>query len=113
MSKAYFFRNVTSMKQLDKKTDIAKNTNARMQSYIIIDKICLTKNEFNNFSNNFIKTYDFINNNSYKLTINNKSEYICLLVFTRSCNFGFLVNSSGYSYARTIAKIKLGEIYGL
>lgn len=106
---AYFFRNIQNYEELIEKTKIATNNKAKQQKFDVIEKIILTNEEFIDFQNSFNKTKDFIKRYTSKLVMNNKAEYLCLLVVSKNYKYGFLVNSSGYSYARMIAIINLGE----
>lgn len=110
---AYFFRNVNSIDELKKKTSIAMADKARMQKYRVLEKVCLSEKEYLAFQKSFIKTHTFLNNITYKLTMSSNAEYLCVLVLANEFEYGILVNSSGYSYARTIAIIELGEDYGI
>jgi len=110
---AYFFRNVNSIDELKEKTASAMAEKKRLQKYRVLEKICLNEEEYVNFQNSFIKTYAFINNITFKLTMNSSAEYLCALVLASGFKYGILVNSSGHSYARTVAIIELGEDYGI
>lgn len=110
---AYFFRNVKNIEELKKKTLIAKVEIAQMQKYKILEKVCMERKDYLIFQESFAKTYTFIKNVTYKLTMNSYAEYLCILVVSKESSYGILVSSSGYSYARTVAMIELGENYGL
>lgn len=110
---AYFFRNVNNIDELNKKTFIAKIENDRMQKFRIVGRVSMKEKDFIEFQKSFINTYSFIKDITYKLTMNSNAEYLCILVVSKKFNYGLLVNSSGYSYARTVAIIELGEDYGV
>lgn len=110
---AYFFRNVDDIDELNKKTLIAKVDNDEMQKFRIVEKISLEESDFMIFQKSLMKTYIFIKDITYKLTMNSNAEYLCALVISEKFDYGILVNSSGYSYPRTVAILKLGEEYGI
>lgn len=111
--KAYFFRNTENYLQLKEKTENAINLNFTKQPFVIIKSVCLPKDDFIFFKKNFIKSYSFIFEMSYKLKMNNSYEYICLLVYSKEFKIGYLVNSNDYSYPRNIAEFEIGECYGI
>ena len=110
---AYFFRNVKDIDELNHKTINAKTNNDKLQKYRIIKKVILTEDDFIKFQKSFLETKSFIKEITYQLTMNNNAEYLCILVVSKNSDYGFLINSSGYSYARTLAIIKIGENYGI
>lgn len=112
IGKAYFFRNVDNIDELIKVTKIAKMENVKMQRFRILEKVWLDKNDYLNFQKSFRKTHAFIKKITYKLTMSTDAEYLCVLVVSEEFKYGILVNSSGYSYARTIAMVEIGEDYG-
>lgn len=113
IGRAYFFRNVDNIQELERKTFIAKVEKARMQKFRILEKIYMERKDYLKFQKSFAKTQAFIKDISYKLIMNSNAEYICILVISKEFKYGILVNSSGYSYARTVAMIELGEDYGI
>ena len=102
-NKAYFFRDVKNIEELENETVNAVKNLDRAQKYHIIKNIKLNSDEFNDFVNNFIKTYDFVTPHRIHLDMNSNYEYVCLCVTTNDKPFDILVNTSGYSYARTVA----------
>ena len=106
---AYFFRDVNNYQELEQKTNHFAMLGARKQRFQIIDIIDLEKEEFKDFQNAFIKTWDFIKKNSHKLNMSLNAEYKCLLIKNNDYNYGFLVNADGYYYPRIIAFMRLGE----
>lgn len=111
--KAYFFRDIKNYLQLKEKTIKSVDSKCTKQPFIIIKYICLSKNDFTEFKNDFLKSYSFISEISYKLKMNYNYEYVCILVYSDSSDIGYLVNSCDYLYPRNIAEIKLGELYGI
>lgn len=105
--RAYFFRDVIDFNDLETKTIKAFNNNKVKQRFNVVEKILLTENEFKDFISSFRKTRYFIKQYSTKLTMNNEAEYSCLLMMCDKYNYGILINSSGYSYARLVAIINL------
>jgi hypothetical protein len=110
---AYFFRNVNNVDELNKKTFIAKAEKSKMQKFRIIEKVYMKEKEYMMFQKSFTNTHTFIKEITYKLTMNSNAEYLCALVVSKEFDYGILVSSSGYSYARTVAIIELGDGYGI
>lgn len=104
----YFFRDVKDIGELQKKTKNASNNIYKKQKFKIVIEKELSKNDFIKFQDDFIRTWEFIKNNTYKLTMNNNAEYLCMLVKTPTEEYGILVNSAGYTYARNVAIMRLG-----
>lgn len=105
MNKAYFFRDVKSLTELKVKTQQAMQDNGRSPKYCVKANVVLSDDEFEKFTNNFIRTYDFITPQRVYLDMNKNFEYVCIAVSSLQSNFEVLVNTSGYSYARNVAII--------
>jgi len=102
-NKAYFFRDVKNIQELENETNNAIINSARAQKYNILKNVELSSDEFKKFASNFIKTYDFVTPYRVHLDMNSNYEYVCLCVTTNDNPFDILVNTTGYSYARTVA----------
>lgn len=110
---AYFFRNVENFNELKQKTALAMVEKTKMQRFRVLDRVYMETKDFLDFQKSFKQTYTFIKNNTYKLTMSSNAEYLCVLVESKDFSYGILVSSSGYSYARTVAMIELGDNYGI
>ncbi|MDP4118870.1 MAG: hypothetical protein Q8873_06745 [Bacillota bacterium] len=106
---AYFFRDINNFDELNEKTKKALSDGSRRQKFKIIVEKTLSNDDFLEFQKSFIRTKEFIKLNTYKLTMNNDAEYLCILVKTEQIDYGILVNSAGYTYAKNVAIIWLGE----
>lgn len=111
--KAYFFKNVKNIEELERKTNLAIDNNDKAQNYVVLERHIIENSKFINFCQSFAFTNRNINNITHKLTMNDKYEYICISLTSEESDFEILINSSGYSYARIVAIIKKGNINGL
>lgn len=105
MNRAYFFRDIKSLTELKVKTQQALRDNDRSAKYCIREKIVLSDDELEKFTNDFKRTYDFITPHRIHLDMNKYYEYVCLEVSSLQSDFVILANTSGYSYARNVAII--------
>lgn len=108
-NRALFFRNVNNISELINKTKEALCETHKNQRFKIIKVESLNEYDFYDFQDNLSKTWTFIKNDTHKLIMNDKAEYLCILVKTDNIKYGILVNSNGYTYARNVALIWLGE----
>lgn len=109
MNEAYFFKNLNNLEELKKKTNSAMVGQLKKQKYIVLQNNVMSQSEFNAFCQSFRSTQNCIKNISYRLTMTQKYEYICISITSNESDFSILVNSSGYSYARIIAMVKKGK----
>jgi hypothetical protein len=67
----------------------------------VIDKVVrLSGAEFDNFSRNLMRNWDFIRDNPIDRVVDEQGRYHCLLVTGEGRRDGILVNSEGADYAR-------------
>ena len=100
--KATFFRKCANEKDFSLMSN-QFNLLGDEAEYVIEKKIILSADDYDLFKNGFL--YDNINiiNNLDLMFIDNSKTIHCLL-FTHDNKSGFLVYSSGYNYARYVAK---------
>lgn len=103
INRAYFFRDVSGLPELKEKTDKARQESLRSPKYNIREKVVLQNGDFETFTENFKRTYDFITPHRVFLDMNTNYEYVCLAVSSMQSDYEILVNTSGYSYARNVA----------
>ena len=108
MNEAYFFKNINNVEELIAKTQYATINQFKKQKYIILQNRILSHGEFSGFCQSFRSTMKCIRDISYKLTMTDKYEYICVSITSDESDFSILVNSSGYSYARIVAIVMKG-----
>ena len=75
--------------------------------YIIEYQIQVTKEEFEDLINNPLDDKKFIIENKETMFTDNKGIWHCLLVTCEGYNYGILIDSEGYDYARYAALITL------
>lgn len=102
-NKAYFFREVKDITELLEKTKNAVDKNILPQKYTSIATIDLDKQDFEQFSQKFIQTFEFLTPYRERLTMNTDAQYVCVTVRSENTKYEILVNASGYSYARIVA----------
>lgn len=101
MNKALFYRKCSSLKEY--KNLSSKYSDLGQQLYFKIVKIVLIpEDEYNYFTNNFLKDFDFIATNKDIAFMDQNDIVNCLLITSNKKN-GILVYPSGYSYARYVA----------
>lgn len=107
-NRVYFFRDVKDIEELKQKTSTAIANGERPQKYFVRATVELSIEAFDDFTEHFIKTHNFITPHRAYLDMNTKYEYICLCATAGNRNYDILINTSGHSYARTVAlKMKI------
>lgn len=103
MNKAYFYRKAESIKDYD---SIILNYKEYTDclSFIIAKKILLNDEQYNSFINNFMIEQTFIKDNIHLMRMDEYDVVSCLFVYCDNFDFGILVYSAGYKYARYVAK---------
>lgn len=109
MEKAYFYRKAENIKEYDNVILKYKEYTDYL-SFKIAKEILLNEEQYKNFINNFIKEQKFIKDNINLMTMDNNDVVSCLLVCSKNYNFGILIYSAGYGYARYVAKVKNTEV---
>jgi hypothetical protein len=71
--------------------------------YVIEKTIVLEKDLFECFIQNPLDDYEFIRENVKLMCCDNNEVFHCIFVTSDSHNFGILVESEGYHYARNAA----------
>jgi len=104
MEKAYFYRKAESIKEYDN-IILKYREYTDYLSFKITKKILLNEEQYQNFINNFLKEQKFIKDNINLMTMDSNDVVSCLLICCENYNYGILVYSAGYSYARYVAKI--------
>jgi hypothetical protein len=80
--------------------------------FMIEKEIILSKMEFEEFINNPLGYYDFIKENTNLMYCDTYGVFHCIYVTSNEHDFGILVESEGYHYARYTAylpKTNLGS----
>lgn len=107
--KAYFFKKVKNIRELEEKTKRALVNKEKAQKYVVIETCSLSDFDFFKFTHSLDESHCFIKNISHKLTMNADAEYLCISVTSNNSDLEILVNSSGYSYARLVALVLKGK----
>lgn len=100
MSKVEFIRKPWSM-ELDPRK--------KGYNYKIENIVTLEPKLFEEFLADPQKDYDFIKDNSERMYTDKNGIWHCILITAEGYNFGILVQSEGYSYARYAASIPRSE----
>lgn len=75
---------------------------------VIIEKVILLKNDkFKSFVNNLLDDYDFIKENIDFMYIDEEGFWHAILITSLDSEFGILVQSEGYSYAKYAAYLPI------
>lgn len=78
--------------------------------FIIEKEIVLDKKDFDKFLNHPLDDYDFINENVELMYCDKENVYHCIFVTSIEDDFGILIESEGYHYARYAAFISKAEL---
>jgi len=103
MGRAHFFRNVKNLTELKLKTHKSLLENEHDSKFCVKESVLLLNEEFEHFTENFMKTHDFVTAHRAFLGVNELYEYVCLSITSSNADTIVLVNTSGYSYARNVA----------
>lgn len=106
MGKAYFYRKAKSIKDYDYVIINYKEYTDHL-SFIITKKILLDDEQYNSFLSNFMIEQTFIKDNLHLMKMDEHDTVSCLLVYCDNFDFGILVYSAGYKYARYVGKYKM------
>ena len=109
-NEAYFFTNIKDIEFLRERTRISHVQKKPKQRYEIFDRLILENGEFQKLGCNFIETKEYLNKYIVELNISKSGKYTCLLISSPEYDYSILVNTQGYSYARTVAILEKGEI---
>jgi hypothetical protein len=75
---------------------------------VIIEKVLeMDLDLFNHFKENLLSDYEFIKNNVDLMYIDKNENWHCLLVVCEVYDYGILIESEGYHYARYSGYIQL------
>jgi hypothetical protein len=80
--------------------------------FVIEKEVILSKRDFDEFIGNPLGDYDFIKDNKNVMYCDTNGVYHCIYVTSNEHDFGILVESEGYHYARYAAylpKTNLGS----
>jgi len=80
--------------------------------FVIEKEIVLDESTFEDFINNPLGYYDFIKDNTNMMYCDEDGVYHCIYVTSNEHDFGILIESEGYHYARYTAflpKANLGS----
>lgn len=81
------------------------------QDKFVIEKVIeLTEAEFARFISSPLSNYDFIADNIDLMYFDGNETYHCILVKANGYDYGILIESEGFSYARYTAYIHLGTL---
>ena len=105
---AYFFKGISNIYELEKKTQEAINKRFLGQRYTVIKKYILENHELESFGNNLNGSCEIIKDMTHKLKMSSKGEYVCISISSAESSYEILVNSNEYSYARLVAIIQKG-----
>jgi hypothetical protein len=92
---------------------IRKATNYELipqDEFIIEKEILLEPREFNRFIDEPLSDYEFIKDNIDLMYCDNQDVFHCLFVTSDEHDFGILVESEGYQYARYTAYLPKSEL---
>ena len=78
--------------------------------FIIEKEIVLDKKDFDKFLNHPLDDYDFIKENVELMYCDKENVYHCIFVTSNEDDFGILIESEGYHYARYAAFISKAEL---
>jgi len=84
------------------KEELLPQDEVLIEKEVIVDAIT-----FEEFANNPLNDYKFIEENIKYMYCDEKDITHCILVRCNEKDYGFLVNSSGFSYGRYVAYIPL------
>lgn len=101
MTKVNFFRKAH-------KDDLIPKNEVKIEKVIT-----LQINEFRNFEDRLLDNYDFIAENKELMYIDEDGVWHAILITAKEVDYGILVESEGYDYARYaayISKITLAEL---
>jgi hypothetical protein len=74
------------------------------QHQFVIEKaVLIDQNLFNQFIQDPLQDYEFINKHKELMCRDKLDVFHCIFVTTNECDFGILVESEGYGYARYAA----------
>ena len=107
MESALFFRKCPNQDEYFKLANTYPDLGAKLNFEIELTVI-LSKNDYNEFVNNFLSDNDVIIKNREALFMD-ESDLVHCAYFTIDGNYGFLVYPSGFSYARYVAFYKLNK----
>lgn len=82
-----------------------KNDLIPQDEFVIEKTVIISKELFNLFISDPLNDYDFIKENIDLMYIDNNNLLHCIFVTSDSHDFGLLIESEGYSYARYSAYI--------
>lgn len=71
--------------------------------FVIEKEVILSKKEFDKFINRPLDDYDFIIENIESMYCDSNEVYHCIYVTSQEHEFGMLIESEGYHYARYTA----------
>lgn len=84
------------------------------QDEFVIEKVVeIPLKEFNKFLDDMLGDYKFIEEHKDLMYINNNDIWHAILITTKEVDFGILVQSEGYGYARYSAYIRKVDIEDL
>ncbi|HWQ89509.1 MAG TPA: DUF6329 domain-containing protein [Desulfitobacteriaceae bacterium] len=96
MSRALFTRKAVDVDELKNRTG-----EERDKSYYVVEKVIeLLAPQFQEFGDNLLQDYDFIEANIDIMYVDADRVWHCLLIKEAGSKTGILVESEGYSYAR-------------
>ncbi len=78
--------------------------------FIIEKEIVLDKKDFDKFLNHPLDDYDFIKENVELMYCDKENVYHCIFITSNEDDFGILIESEGYHYARYAAFISKAEL---
>lgn len=82
-----------------------------VDKFIIEKVIELPINEFNIFLDDMLDDYDFIKNNQDLMYVDSDQVWHSIYVTAKEVNYGILVQSSGYGYARYSAFLRKRYVF--
>lgn len=75
------------------------------EEFVVRKTIILSEAEFEAFKYRSLLDYDFIAKNKDLMYVDENGVWNCIFVTTEEANYGFLIESEGYDYARYMAFI--------
>ena len=107
MNKTIFIRKAVDLGDLAYQLEKSK---AKPSEYVIEKKIVLGKNEWNYLTQDFFSYKDYIEEN-LDLMYCEKGIFHCILITSEGQDFGILIESEGYAYARYTSLVEMNNLY--
>ncbi len=81
--------------------------------FVIEAEVEITYDELIRFENSPLDEYDFISKHRGFMHVDMNEVWHCIFIHSKDKDYGYLVNSEGFKYARYVSYIKKSEINNL